>query len=262
MSFSTVVSTLRRLRMPVLLLLFAGTSGGCALVRTIAGANIDPEQFAAAREAVMMDVRARGAETLARRLSRPPAPEEAELLVTISEAGVRKAVRGLVGIPGWIDPQTSYVIDSIDVRIHNGSGLLTMFLRAHSHAHDVDVDLAMDCTLTLVVKDGELVAAYEPFNISPVVKAGGMLSAAEDVIRDVIRVKLARMSTDIPPVKLPVDFANQMSLDATTVQVRSKVNLDIASPRRVINYGVKVREVLMFDRRVLVALDMTKTEVK
>jgi hypothetical protein len=59
-----------------------------------------------------------------------------------------------------------------------------------------------------------------------------------------------------------VDFANQMSLDATTVQVRSKVNLDITSPRRVINYGVKVREVLMFDRRVLVALDMTKTEVK
>ncbi len=243
-------------------MLLLAAAPGCAVVRSMAGGNIDLEQFAAAREAVMMDVRMRGAEHLARRLQRPPAPEEADLLVTISEAGVRKAVQALVGVPGWLDAQTSYVIDSIDVHLRNGSGVLTLILRAHSTAYDVDVALAMDCALMLGMKDGELMAGYEPFNIAPVVKAGGLLSAAEDVIRDVIRVQLARMSRDIPPVKFPVDFTNQMSLEATTVEVRSKVNLDISSPRRVINYGVKVREVLMFDGRMLVALDMTKTEVK
>jgi hypothetical protein len=235
---------------------------GCALVGSIAGGNVDRERYALAREAAAMDVRHQGALQLAARLLRDPDPADADLVLRLEEDFVIRMLERLQGRQGWLDADTPYVIDSVRGDLHHGSALVTLHLRVRSEAHGVDVYLMMDTQLALIPDGDALRVEFEPYHVTPDVQAGGLLSAAEDVIADVIRVRLGTLREQFPPLRLPLGIDQQLAIDGNSSRVRGTPNLDIHTPRRFLSYTLQLRDVLIFDRHVLVSADLRSVEVK
>ncbi|MBI5648253.1 MAG: hypothetical protein HY962_15080 [Ignavibacteriae bacterium] len=248
-----------RIAAAVLLLMWCT---GCGIVRTVAGADIDAEQFAASREAAVTRIRADAATALARRLENREPVTQADVVVTFGTEAVNKALAQVVGVPGRLDEQTPYVVRGATAALRNGCAIVSLALDARNEDYAVDVRLLMDCVLTLSFEKDGLVARLEPFNIAPDVSAGGLLSAASDIIRDLIKVRLARLGEDLPPIVLPVESASTFPVEGSRVQVRSGINLDIDSPRRVLRTTLRIKEALFFEGRMLVALNLANAEAK
>lgn len=235
---------------------------GCSLVGSIAGGNVDRERYALAREAAALDVRHRGALQLSERLLRDPDPSDADLVLQLEEDFVLRMLGRLQGRRGWLDAETPYVIDSIRGDLHHGSALVTLHLRVRSDAHGVDVHLIMDTQLALLPDGDALRVEFEPYQVTPDVRAGGLLSAAEDLIADVIRVRLGTLREQFPPLRLPLGIDQQLAVDGSTSRVRGTPNLDVQVPRRLVSYTLQLRDVLIFDRHVLVSADLRSVRVK
>jgi len=246
--------------LPALILL--SLLSGCALVGSIAGGNVDRERYALAREAAAMDVRHRGALQLSERLLRDPDPSDADLVLQLEEDFVLRMLGQLRGRRGWLDVETPYVIDSIRGDLHHGSALVTMHLTVRSEAHGVDVRLLMDTQLAVLPDGDALRVEFEPYHVTPDVQAAGLLSAAEEVIADVIRVRLGTLREQFPPLRLPLGVDQQLTIDGSTSRVRGTPNLDIRIPRRLLSYSLQLRDVLIFDRHVLVSADLRTVRVK
>lgn len=242
--------------------LLASLLQGCTVVRTISGTDIDPERFAKAREAAVVDMRTRSALALSERLANGTPLDSADTGMFLSERLVNDAARQMIGGRGWIDPGTPYRIDSLWIRLHPGSALATLRLAVRSETYGVDIDLLMDCLLTFRMDRGELAADFEPFNISPVVSAGGLLASADELIRDLVKVKLARMREELPPMRFPVEFTNQIAIERSRTEVKGKPRLVIDFPRRVINSSVQLREILVFDGSVYLSFALRDIDVK
>jgi hypothetical protein len=236
-------------------------ASGCAVVRTMAGANIDAERFERAREAATWKVRSDAAAELAARLAKGPV-DDADITVTLGEALVNKAAAQLTGCRGWIDASTDYTITSVAVALRSGSAIASLSLTAHNDAWAVDVELVMDCVLTFAIEKDMLVSRYEPFNIAPVVRTDGVLGGMEDIIRDLIKVKVSRLGQDLPPMTYPVDLTNTLPVTASHVPVRGPVNLILDSPARNVLLRLRLKEVLIFDRKAVVALTLAGAEVR
>ncbi len=233
---------------------------GCALVRGIAGANIDREQYAKAREAAMLETRYLAALRLANRMQKGFAPGDADATLMLSERLVNDAMQQLRGRRGWLDRQTPYTIDSVHTVLHHGSAIASLQLSVRSEAHDVDVKLVMDCALALLPREKELQIELDPFNVVPAVQAPGLLSAATEIIEDVIRVKLGSLNENFPPVLMPLTFEDFFTIDGVRNEVRSKVNVVLDSPRRMLSYRLKVKDLLIFDELVLVTLALSDVQ--
>lgn len=229
---------------------------GCAVVRSIAGGNIDREQYARAREATMLETRYTAALRLADRLQRNSRIDDADATLMLSEQLVNEAVGQLRGRRGWLDRTTPYTIDSIRAVLYHGSAIASLHLTARSEAHNVDVRLIMDCLLAFTPQDKALRIDIEPFNVVPAVQASGLLTAAEEIIEDVIRVKLGSLKEQFPPMLMPLSFEDTMPVDGVRSEVRSKVNLVLDSPRRLIAYNVRIMDVLLFDGMVVVTVQL------
>ncbi|MBL0174194.1 MAG: hypothetical protein IPP94_02830 [Ignavibacteria bacterium] len=240
---------------------FVVSAGGCSVVRTFAGANIDAERFEKAREAAMWRVRGDAAATLATRLASGPV-DDADIFVTLSDALVNKAAKQVIGCQGWIDASTDYTITSVDVSLTNGAAIASLGLIARSTAWSVDVKLMMDCVLTFSMEKDALVSRLEPFNIAPDVRAGGMLTGMGDIIRDVIKVKVSRLGQDLPPMTYPVDVTNTLPIAAARIPIRGPVNLTLDSPARLMSVRLRMKEVLIFDKKAVLALNLAQAEVK
>jgi hypothetical protein len=220
---------------------------GCALVRSIAGGNIDREQYDRAREAVMLEARYLAALRLGQRLQQVNDPLDADLSLILSENLIDNTLRQLRGRSGWLDRETPYVIDSIATVLYHGSGVASMRLSVYSKRHNVSVSLLMDCLLAFIPGEQDLRIEMEPFNVQPAVQAPGLLSIAEDIIADVIRVKLGSMKEEFPPVRLPLSFADVYTIDGTSNELRGKVNVKLDAPRRMLSYQLRIQDVLIFD---------------
>ena len=144
----------------------------------------------------------------------------------------------------------------MSVSLRSGSAIASLGLKAHNNDWFVDVDLVMDCVLTFSIEKDMLVSRYEPFNIAPVVRAGGLLGGMEDIIRDMIKVKVSRLGQDLPPLLYPVDLTNTLPVAATRVPVRGPVNLTLDSPARAMLLRFRMKEVLIFDKKAVVALNL------
>lgn len=235
---------------------------GCGLVSSIAGGNVDRTRYAKAREAASLEVRHLAALRLSDRLVRGDDPENADLVLRLEEDLIRRMVQQLRGREGWIDAETRYVIDSLETELHHGSAFVALYLSVRSEGYDVDVGLVMDCILAFTPDDDALRVDFEPYNVSPDVSAPGLLSAAEDIIADVIRVRLGTLKEQFPPIRLPLGFDEQVPVDGTTTRVRGTPNLVITAPRRLVDYRLRIRDVLVFDDVAVVTVNLESLRVR
>lgn len=235
---------------------------GCALLRAAAGADIDSERFEQARRAAMLEMRAASAVALARRIASGDPVNNADVVVTFTESAVNKAASQLVGARGRLDESTTYVVRKVSVSLYNGAAVASLELDARNDKYDVDVMLVMDCLLVAVMDRDRLITRLEPFNISPDVTAGGLLSGAEEILRDVLKIRLATLGKDLPPMEYPVDFAGVVPVPAASTRVSSGLNLMIESRRRVLRYAMKIKEVLVFEGVILAGLNLTEAREK
>lgn len=235
---------------------------GCTVVRSIAGANVDHERYAKAREAASLETRYRGALRLAERLQRGADPADADIVLQLQEDFLVRTLQQLRGRTGWLDRETSYRIDSVDAAMFPGSALVTLDLRARSEGYGVDVRLLMDCQLAIIPDGDALLLEFEPYNVTPAATAGGMLAAAEELIEDVIRIKLGTLKEQFPPLRLPMAFDDMIAIDGTSSRVKGKPNLVISSPRRLVDYKLRVTDVLLFDRIALVGITLESIAVR
>lgn len=246
----------------LLCVLLGAALQGCSLVRSITGSNVDHERYARAREAASLELRHRGALQLADRLTRGRDPFDADLVLQLRENVILRMLQTLRGRVGWIDRETRYRVDSLVGDLHPGSAFVALHLLVHNEGYGVDVHLVMDCEIALLPSGDHLVVEFEPYNVSPDVAAGGVLSVANRLIEDVIRVKLGTLRDQFPPLKLPLRIDDAVSLDGSRTTIRGTPNLEIIAPRRLIRYRMRVADVLLFDRHAIVAVDLEEVEAK
>ncbi len=235
---------------------------GCTVVRSIAGANVDHEQYAKAREAASLETRYRGALRLADRLQKGEDPGKADIVLQLQEEFLLRMLQQLRGREGWLDAETRYRIDSVDAKMYPGSALVTLNLLAQNEGYGVDVRLLMDCQLALIPDGDALILEFEPYNVSPAATAGGLLSPAERLIEDVIRVKLGSMKEEFPPMRLPMGFDDNLSIDGTTSRVKGTPNLVITTPRRIVDYKLRIVDVLLFENVALIGINLESLAVR
>jgi hypothetical protein len=235
---------------------------GCAVVRTMAGANVDHERYEKAREAASLETRYRGALRLADRLQKGDDPGKAEIVLLLQEEFLVRTLQQLRGREGWLDAETRYRIDSVHARMYPGSALVTLNLVARNEGYGVDVRLLMDCQLALIPDGDAIILEIEPYNVSPAATAGGLLSAADRMIEDVIRVRLGTMKDQFPPMRLPMGFDDNLSIDGTTTKVKGTPNLLINAPRRIVDYKLRIVDVLLFDNVALVGINLESIAVR
>ena len=246
----------------VLGVLLAVALQGCSLVRSVTGSNVDHERFALAREAASLELRHRGALQLSERLTRGRDPFDADIVLQLQDDVILRMLQQLQGREGWIDRETRYVIDSLHGDLHPGSAFVALHLLVRNEDYGVDVHLVMDCEIAFLPEGENLIVEFEPYNVSPDVSAGGVLSVANSLIEDVIRVTLGPLRAQFPPMKLPLRIDDAVTLDGSHTVVRGTPNLDIVSPRRLVQYRMRIADVLLFDRHALIAVDLQKVEAK
>lgn len=235
---------------------------GCFIVKKFAGADINALQFEKARESKMLEIRSSSALELAKRLSKNEPVDNADVTFYLGQSLLNKIAHQYDSTKGWLDQATSFIIKGVNLILNNGSAIASLDMIAHNEKHNVDVDLTMDCIMAIEMINNELVLKLEPFNIIPNVTAHGIIASAEEIISNLIKINLGDLSKNFPPLKIPVTFSNQLILQASQVNVQDKINLQIISPQTQIDYKLKLKEVLIFEGRAFVALNLENMEVK
>lgn len=241
---------------------FALLLTSCGIIKKIAGADIDPVQFDKAREAKMMEVKFLAATSLAKRLNEGNPPENADISFYLSEAFLNKIAMQYDSSEGWLDPATSYKILKTKLTLFNGSAIATLTLLAHNNSYNVDVSLSMDCIVTFKMLKNELEMNLEPFNISPIADAKGLLGGTDEIIENLIKINLANLSKSFPPLKIPLSFTNDFLLEKANINIKDKVNMVVSYNDYPIKYSLKLNEILIFKGKVFVAMSIDKVEVK
>lgn len=245
-----------RFFLPGIAVIAAAALQGCFIIRPFAGADVNIAQLQKAREATVLQVRLNGARRLSDRMANGDPVENADMTFSFSEALLNKAASQLDSTDGWLDSLTSYSIKSIRVKLYNGSAIATIAMTAHSHEYNVKVNLLMDCLLAFSVDSGAFSATLEPFNVVPNVKAKGITAALEGIIQDVVTAKLSTISDNLPPIRFPVDFTNQFPVQASSVRIRTGLNMNISTPAQTLQYALELKEVLIFKERLFVAMNV------
>lgn len=234
----------------------------CSIIKKIAGADIDPVQFDKAREAKMTEQKFLASSALAKRLNEGNPFESADIGFFLSEAFLNKIAQQYNSSEGWLDPATSYKILDINLVLFNGSGIATLALLAHNNRYNVDVSLSMDCIVTFRMLKNELEMNLEPFNISPLADAKGLLGGTDEIIENLIKINLANLSKNFPPLKIPLSFSNDFLLQKSNLKIRDKVNMNVSYNDYPIKYNLKLNEILILRGKVFVAMSIDKVEVK
>jgi hypothetical protein len=235
---------------------------GCFILKKMTGSDIDPVQFQKAREAKMLEVKSQALTQLTNRLQQNNPIENSDITIYINQELLNKIAQQYVSATGWLDEATSYEIKSVNLILNSGSAIASLGLNAYNKTHNVRVDMTLDCIMTFEIVNNELTTKLEPFNISPSVTAGGILASADEIISNLIKINLANLNKNFPPLKIPINFANNVIISENKTDIRDKVNLSINSPKRSINYNFKIKEVLVFEGRLFISLNIENIEVK
>lgn len=245
----------------LILLSFAAIAAGatsCVLVEKIAGADVDEERFRAARLAKMLELRQNAAEKLRKRLAAGDPIENADALVNLSEAFLNRLAEQYNSTRGALDESMTYVVRSVELDLDFGSAIVSLDMRASHSGYGVDVDLTTDCVMSFEKKDEFLVLRLEPFNISPNVETGVLLAGTKNIIKNLVKVNLAELEKKFPPIKIPLELNSSIDVPANSSSIRDKINLDVEIPARKIEYGFKLKEILILEGRVVAAFMFDK----
>jgi len=247
---------------PWLVVVSALTAGGCGLVRTLTGTNLDAEQFSKAREAKVLQVRLQKANEVAQRLQAGSPYNSGSMTIQISETFLNSIAQWYAGRTGWLDRNTKYTVDTVNVELHNGCASASLGMRAWQDTYGVEMRLVMDCLLDISKSGKDLTIELEPYNISPAVSSTGFLVGTGTMIENIVKMKVGSISKDFPPLKVPLNFENTVQIDNQQFPVREKINLDVSIPRRLIDYSFSIGDVLILKEAVFVSLQLTTAEVR
>jgi hypothetical protein len=210
----------------------------------------------------MLEQRCNSAEGMLKKLEKEPNIENADFVVYLSENFLNKITKQYENTTGWLDESTKYTVKSVTLQLLNGSAICSMALSADNDKYGVGIDLALDAIVTFEAKDNDLVLGIEPFNISPAANSKGVISIADEMIENLIKIKLAELNKNFPPIKIPLSISDKIVIPGTGLDVNDKINLKINSPERQINYKLRLKDIFIFKEKAVVTLNMEGMEVK
>ena len=235
---------------------------GCFIMKKIAGADIDEEQFDKAREAKILSLKASNLEILSKKLEKNSSFWNFDVVFVLNESLLNKIIHQYDSTSGWIDNETKYFIDKMLLKVENGSALVSIAMIVNSLKYNVDVNLITDCLLSLEISGNDLLIHLEPFNITPDVKTQGLLSSADELIKNLIKINLAELEKKLPQMKIPITFDNSVTIEKNSYEIKDKINMRIDVPKSNINYKLKLKDVICLEKSVLVTMNIEKVEVK
>lgn len=250
------------MKVTIIIILASIILQSCGIIKKIAGADIDPLQFDKAREAKVLEVQFLAATTLAKRLNEGKPLDNADINFYLSESFLNKIAQQYDSTEGWLDPSTSYKILNSKISLYNGSAIATLTMFAHNTSYNVDVMLSMDCLVTFKMLKNELEMSLEPFNISPIADAKGLLGGTDEIIENLIKINLANLSKNFPPLKIPLSFNNDFLLAKASINIKDKINMNVSYNDYPIKFNLKLDEILIFKDKVFVAMSIDKVEVR
>lgn len=253
---------MKKLSIALALASLAFLTNGCFLAKKMAGADIDGESFAKAREAKIYSSRLAELEKLKAKSPRFAELQKSDFTLYLNESLLNKIAKQYVGQSGWLDESTSYSITGVNLSVKNGGAFANLSLLAKNTKFNVDVDLIMDCLLLIVEENGELRIKIEPFNISPNVSTGILLSGTSEIIGNLIKLNLAKMGETMPKIAIPMSVDNNFSITGSTTNINDKIKMAINNPNRYLNYKLKILDVLFFEGRAMVAINFESAEAK
>lgn len=230
----------------------------CSLIKAAAGADFDTAAYQKAREARITEIKMRETSGLLKRAAKAKLFEDAEIVVKIGSNLLNKIAGRFVGVEGWLDEDNSFITDSIFIELKNGYGIASLKLRAKNHNYGIDVMLIMDCLAVLKYKENELYLGIEPFNISPVVETGFLLSGLRETIRNLLLLNLGELGNKFKGIKIPLNIDNSFLVKGSEHIISGKVNAAIALPDIAVALNLKLSEVIFLEEGVVVTFDIAE----
>jgi len=233
----------------------------CFIAKKMTGADIDEERFDKARESKIALVKAKSMEELSDKLSKTNVKDN-DVYFTMSQVFLNKILKQYSLTGGWLDKDTKYFINNMNLTIENGFAIASVDLTVNSLDYGVDVDLIADCILSFETVKQELVLHLEPFNITPKVKASGVLSSADEIIKNLIKINLGDLEKKLPEIKIPLVFNESVKFEKNSITVKDKINLEITIPESEINYKISIKDVYCFSGLVCITMYLDFVKVK
>jgi hypothetical protein len=149
----------------------------------------------------------------------------------------------------------------VDLKLFNGCAIATMIINARLDTYNVEFDVSLDCLVAMKQEENEIRAVMEPFNIAPTVYSNRMIFSNDELISNLVKLNMAQLGKMFPPLKIPIKFDNQINISPHTFKSTEKVNIQLDSPGYMIGLDLGLKEILIFEKRVLVSLVLLE-EVK
>ncbi len=235
---------------------------GCGVVEHFAGVGFDAEQFAKARQVKILELRLKSVEVLSKRLESGTTIMDTDISVVLDEEFLNRLLEKYQNVSGKLDEATEYTIKDVKAKLTSGSTIVSLELMAHNTDHNIDIQLMLDCLLQIESTGKELEIKLEPFNISPVLTTRGVYTAAKDIIDKLIKLNLANLNKNLPPLQIPVNIENRIPIEGSKTDIKSKINLTIINPDRYVKINLKIKEILFFKEQILIGLNLNKIEVE
>ena len=234
---------------------------GCFVAKKIAGADINEKQFDRAREAKIAQIKAQSMAELSEKLSKTNIINS-DVYFTMNQDFLNKVLKQYDSTSGWFDKDTKYFINNINLKIENGFAIASMDITANSLDYGVDVELIADCILSFETVNHELILNLEPFNITPKVKAAGLLSVANDIIKNLIKINLGELKEKMPEIKIPLVFNESIIFNSNSITIEDKINLVANISESEINYKISIKDVYCFSGLICITMYLDFIEVK
>jgi hypothetical protein len=238
----------------LLVLLIALSISSCSLISKIAGADIDPEQFEKYRQSKALSIRAAEAEKLSSRLSSGQSFESGDIHFYLGEEFLKRLLSQYQGRSGLIRKGDTFTVKSVDLKLYNGCAIATMMINARMDTYNVAFDVSLDCLVSMKQEENEIRAVMEPFNIAPSVFSNRIIFSNDELISNLIKLNMAQIGKMFPPIKIPIKFDNQIEIDSHSIKSTEKVNIQLDSPGYKIGLDLGLKEILIFEKKVLVSL--------
>lgn len=234
----------------------------CSLIKKAAGADFDVAAYQKAREARITEIKMRETTNLLKRIANNKPIGEADIALRLSGRLLNKIAGQYVGIKGWIDEDNSFVTDSIHLSLQNGYCIASLKLTATNHSYGVDARLVMDCLASLKYKGNELYLNIEPFNISPDVKTGFLLSGLKETIQNLLLLNLGEMGSKFKGLKIPMNIDNDIKIGKGSHKVTGIINAEINLPEIVLPLDLKLAEIIFLEGEAIVSFDFINSNRK
>lgn len=251
-------------------LFFLLVLSSCSLVKKFAGADIDPEQFALARKAQMLKIQSNSIESQFNHLANKNPNLQSDITFKINESFLNKLAVQYKNRTGWLDNETSFVIEDVRITLNFGSAIATISLFAHNKKYNTDVNLVSDCIVHFeksdsVISTNEtpmLKMKLTPYNINVAVESKGIIGYFKEILQNRIKISLANLENSLPAIQIPLSFENKIEIPPINLVNNEKVNFKLTSSKHQIITTTRIDDFLVFDGFVMICANIIKYDIK